>query len=138
MTKQTVIGSIPLEAAGRYSYGDGSIIQVKNGGYYGDVIANLYWEIMPVFVQGDVEVLLNRLDRSWVVTLINNNGVTKSPAVAEVSDGAHAPVTVSLVAGTPSAVNTWRSIHSVESAGNQTTVDVDSGDVVVIELKDPE
>ena len=41
------------------------------------LLAHLYTDATPVRVQGEVEYLVNRTDRGWVVTLINNKGVIK-------------------------------------------------------------
>ncbi len=43
---------------------------------------------VPVSVSADVELLLSRTDTGYVVGLVNNNGVTKEPTRAPVTDPA--------------------------------------------------
>jgi hypothetical protein len=41
------------------------------------LLAHLFSEATPVRVEGEVEYLVNRTNRGWIVTLINNKGVMK-------------------------------------------------------------
>ena len=46
------------------------------------LLAHLASEATPVRVKGDVEYLINRTARGWVVTLFNDNGVlTETPGL---------------------------------------------------------
>ncbi|HEX8747230.1 MAG TPA: hypothetical protein VF717_08515, partial [Pyrinomonadaceae bacterium] len=61
------------------------------------LFAHLFTDATPVRVRGDVEYLINRTERGWVVTLINNRGVYKpQQGLAQVDRRAVADVSISL------------------------------------------
>jgi hypothetical protein len=43
-------------------------------------LAHVFADSVPVKVTGDVEYLINRTANGWVVTLLNNNGVSQATA----------------------------------------------------------
>jgi len=51
---------------------------------FSHLIIHLARNVMPVWVEGDVEWLVNKNANGWVVTLINNHGVYKTPGRDEV------------------------------------------------------
>jgi hypothetical protein len=64
------------------------------------LLMHLFNEATPVNVRGDVEYLLNRTTRGWVVTLINNQGVYKpQQGLAQVDRRAVVDVSISLRRG---------------------------------------
>ncbi len=133
--QQNPIGNIATSRAYRYPYSTGSVIYLLDGSAYDELLANLYWEKMPIRVQGNVGVMLNRLERSWVVTLINNTGVSKRPTTAEVNDGG----SVSAIIGGLKPIGEaklWRGSEKPILSNGQLTVKVNSGDVTVVELMD--
>jgi hypothetical protein len=133
--QQNQVGGIATNRVYRYPYGAGAVVYVLDASAYSDLLGTLYWEKMPVLVQGNVGVMLNRLEHSWVVTLINNTGVTKRPTSAEVNDGGSVQAIVG--SRTPiGEVKLWRGAHKPSLAGGQVTVNVNSGDVTVLELLD--
>jgi len=69
--------------------GDGKVI------VYGDdysvsnitaIIAEIYGELVPLEITGDVQRIISMGENEIYVTLINNNGVSKEPSSAEVVD----------------------------------------------------
>jgi hypothetical protein len=96
-----------------------------------------------VNVEGDVEYLINRNSRGWVVTLFNDNGVFKpQQGLAEVDRSAVAKVKLSLRAGEITRATEWIS-------GQTLTVDprnaeipgsvsytIPAGGIAVIQLQD--
>ncbi len=61
------------------------------------MLAHVFADATPVKVSGDVEYLINRTANSWVVTLINNNGVFKpQQGLAQVDRRAYVNVSISL------------------------------------------
>jgi hypothetical protein len=61
------------------------------------MLAHLFADATPVTVRGDVEYLVNRNSRGWVVTLINNRGVYKpQQGLAQVNRGEYADVSLEL------------------------------------------
>jgi hypothetical protein len=96
-------------------------------------------QLLPVEVSGDVEYMINRLPTSWVVTLINNNGVTKTPRDAPVVDPAGArEVTVTYTGGVPAGFTSWLSDKTVAAAtgtsGRSVTMNLPPGELEVIEI----
>lgn len=90
---------------------------------------------MPITITGDIEFLLNKLLNSWVVTLINNKGVTKDPATEEVIDPSQrTSVTITPRNFTIKFVNVWRASGSLLWTNSSVTVDVEAGDIAVIEI----
>jgi hypothetical protein len=61
------------------------------------LLAHLFADATPVKVSGEVEYLINRNQRGWVVTLINNKGVLKpQQGLAQVDRSAIVEVSLSL------------------------------------------
>ncbi|MBD0373483.1 MAG: hypothetical protein ICV60_21800 [Pyrinomonadaceae bacterium] len=61
------------------------------------LLAHLFTDATPVEVRGDVEHLVNRTERGWLVTLINNQGVYKpQQGMARVDRRAVVEVSISL------------------------------------------
>lgn len=61
------------------------------------LFAHLFAAVSPVRVAGDVQHLINRTERGWVVTLINNNGVFKpQQGMAQVDRSATIEATLDL------------------------------------------
>ncbi|HEY0005520.1 MAG TPA: hypothetical protein VGB17_11975 [Pyrinomonadaceae bacterium] len=61
------------------------------------LLVHLFAEATPVEVRGEVEYLVNRTQRGWVLTLINNRGVYKpQQGLAQVNRGESVAVTLSL------------------------------------------
>jgi hypothetical protein len=75
----TPLGSEPGTA--RRQKGQGSVIVYHEGADPGPlrtVLDRLRGELVPLRVTGKVETLFNRLERGWIVTLVNNEGITKT------------------------------------------------------------
>jgi hypothetical protein len=59
------------------------------------MLAHVFADIVPVKVTGDVEYLINRTSNSWIVTMLNNNGVFKTQqGMAQVDRSAYVTVTI--------------------------------------------
>ena len=64
------------------------------------LLTHLFTEATPVSVRGDVEYLINRTERGWVITLINNQGVSKpQQGMAQVDRRAVVDVSIGLRRG---------------------------------------
>jgi hypothetical protein len=103
------------------------------------VLAHLAADVVPVKVSGDVQRLINRTDRGWVVTLINNRGVFKpQQGLAQVDRAAWADVTLALMGKGIAQAREWTSDATLEVAGTGSQslvkVRVGPGDVKIIEL----
>jgi hypothetical protein len=103
------------------------------------LLAHLASDVVPVAVTGDAQHLINRTDRGWVVTLINNNGVFKpQQGLAQVDRAASVEVEISLKGKGIAQAREWTSDQplAVAGTGNQSSVKirVPPGDVKIIEL----
>jgi hypothetical protein len=103
------------------------------------LLAHLASDATPVKVDGDVEYLINRNSRGWVVTLFNDNGVFKpQQGLAQVDRNAKVNVTISLRgAGISSAIE-WTADQTLmvkkTGAADGVTVDIAAGGIAVVEL----
>jgi hypothetical protein len=104
------------------------------------LLAHLAGDATPVHVDGDVEYLVNRTPRGWVVTVFNDNGVFKpQQGLAEVDRGASVNVTVSLRGATISNATEWTSDRTLviqKQAGRSdgVSVNIAAGGIAVVEL----
>jgi hypothetical protein len=104
------------------------------------VLAHLAAEATPVKVEGDVEYLINRNPRGWVVTLFNDNGVFKpQQGLAQVDRSASVTATISLRGASIASASEWTTNQSLTVAKKAGTPDVISvniaaGGVAVVEL----
>ncbi|HEX8422108.1 MAG TPA: hypothetical protein VF634_01790, partial [Pyrinomonadaceae bacterium] len=72
------------------------------------LFAHLFAEATPLDVRGDVQRLINRTERGWLVTLINNRGVLKpQQGLAQVDRRASVEVTLSLRGKTIRQASEW-------------------------------
>ncbi len=104
------------------------------------VLAHLTAESTPVKVEGDVEYLVNRNSRGWVVTIFNDNGVFKpQQGLAQVDRSAKVTATISLRGVSISSANEWttdRPLSITKKAGvsDVVSVDIAAGGIAVVEL----
>lgn len=104
------------------------------------LLAHLAADATPVKVDGDVEYLVNRNSRGWVVTLFNDNGVFKpQQGLAQVDRSATVTVTVSLRGTGIANAGEWTSnqplaVERRNGAADRVTVRVGAGGVAVVEL----
>ncbi|MET0622547.1 MAG: hypothetical protein ABW250_06180, partial [Pyrinomonadaceae bacterium] len=104
------------------------------------VLAHLLGDVTPVRVRGEVEYLVNRNSRGWVVTLINNRGVYKpQQGLAQVRRDESAEVTLEGVhAARFRNANEWTTGADLKVArGEQTDavrLTVPPGGVRIVEL----
>jgi hypothetical protein len=103
------------------------------------LLAHVFGAATPVKVRGDVEYVLNRTATSWVVTMLNNNGVMKpQQGMATVDRSAYVGVTISLNEQIQTATD-WTTDKSLEvkTQNGQSTLNVQlaPGGIAVVELK---
>jgi hypothetical protein len=103
------------------------------------LLAHLAADAVPVQIAGDVQRLVNRTERGWVVTLVNNRGVYKpQQGLAQVNRGESADVTIHLRGKGIAEAREWTSDQPLEVAGagaqSLVRVRVPPGDVKIIEL----
>jgi hypothetical protein len=103
------------------------------------LLAHLAADVVPVEVAGDVQHLVNRTERGWVVTLINNRGVYKpQQGMAQVDRAASVEVEISLKGKGIAEAREWTADAPLEVAGaggrSLVRLRVPPGDVKIVEL----
>lgn len=99
------------------------------------LLAHLAADATPVKVTGEVEYLVNRNARGWVVTLINNRGVYKpQQGLAQVNRSESAEVTLTGNGATFGRADEWTTNEGLKVSGGSVTLTVPPGGVRVVEL----
>jgi hypothetical protein len=103
------------------------------------LFAHLFAEATPLVVEGDVQRLINRTERGWLVTLINNHGVYKpQQGLAQVDRRASVEVTLALRGKTIREAREWTLDAPLEvgrgTNGSAVKIIVPPGDVKIVEL----
>jgi len=103
------------------------------------VLAHLLADATPVKVEGNVEYLVNRNARGWVVTLINNRGVYKpQQGLAQVNRAESENVWLELDASDITSANEWTTDAKLnvvcQTHSCRTLVEVPAGGVRIVEL----
>jgi hypothetical protein len=102
------------------------------------LLAHLASEATPVRVEGDVEYLINRNSRGWVVTLLNDNGVFKpQQGLAQVDRSASVSGKLSLRGQTIVAARDWitnRVVSVTNHGASVVNINIPAGGIAVVEL----
>ncbi len=104
------------------------------------LLVHLLANATPVRVDGDVEYLVNRNSRGWVVTLFNDNGVFKpQQGLAQVDRNATVKVKLSMRDGGVVSANEWTSDQSIpiqrtSGARDSLSITIPAGGIAVVEL----
>ena len=99
------------------------------------LLAHVFAEATPVSVAGDVEHLINRTERGWIVTLINNNGVFKpQQGMAQVDRSAVVNATISLRGQTIQSAQEWTNEQKLEVRDGKLSLTIAPGGIAVVEL----
>ena len=105
------------------------------------LLTHVFTGATPIEVSGDVEYLVNRNDKGWVVTLFNNNGVFKpQQGLAQVDRTAYVTAGISLRGAAVVRAEDWLSDRSLEvkkqsGKPDSVTVSIAPGGVAVVELQ---
>ncbi|HVF28887.1 MAG TPA: hypothetical protein VM943_11635 [Pyrinomonadaceae bacterium] len=102
-------------------------------------LTHLFAGASPVRVKGEVEHLINRTGRGWVVTLINNFGVNKpQQGMAQVDRAASVDVDLSLIGHGVERAQEWTTNETLDvtrgAKGESIKLRIPPGDVRVVEL----
>jgi hypothetical protein len=102
------------------------------------LLAHLTSNATPVKVEGDVEYLINRNSRGWVVTLFNNDGVFKpQQGLGQVDRKAIVNVKLSLRGESILKTTEWTSDQPLAIAsqnGQSVNLTIAAGGIAVVEL----
>jgi hypothetical protein len=104
------------------------------------MLAHVFADATPIRVNGDVEYLINRNTDSWIVTLINNNGVYKpQQGMAQVDRSAVVSATVSLPSQEIKAAVDWITEKNIgvksQNGTSVISVNIPAGGISILELK---
>ncbi len=100
------------------------------------LLEHVFTDATPVRVEGDVEYLINRSGDSWIVTLINNNGVLKQQqGMAQVDRTASVTAKVSLPGQSLTSAVDWINDKAVEVNKSSVSITLTPGAIAVIELR---
>jgi hypothetical protein len=123
------------------SYGDGKVIVYGTSDYdLTGLDSTLQEQIamyQPVNVEGSIQYMTNVKDNTIYVTLINNDGVTKTgDSAAKVDSKKASKVTVSYngVHNVASVTEVYE-CDALETMGNQATITVPAGEIRILEFK---
>jgi hypothetical protein len=104
------------------------------------LLAHLAADATPIRVEGDVEYLINRNARGWVVTLFNDNGVFKpQQGLAQVDRSANVNATIMLRGAAISNATEWTSDRTLmvkkrAGASDSVNLNIAAGGIAVVEL----
>jgi hypothetical protein len=106
------------------------------------MLAHVFADATPIKVRGDVEYLISRSNKGWIVTLFNNNGVTKpQQGLAQVDRSAYVTATISLRSSQTLKAYEWNSEKTLEvgnqNGENRVTLNIAPGGVSIVELSSP-
>ena len=114
------------------------------------MLAHVFADAAPLQIRGDVEYLINRTDRGWIITLLNNNGVLKpQQGLAQVDRSAAVTATINLRQGSGGArdrnlviesAQEWTRDRNLEvkkqaGAAETVTVEIAPGGIAIVELR---
>jgi len=99
------------------------------------LLAHLSAEATPVNVKGDVEYLVNRNARGWVVTLINNRGVYKpQQGLAQVNRTESVEVTLEGNGASFKRASEWTTNSELKVNSGVVNINIPPGGVRIVEL----
>jgi hypothetical protein len=99
------------------------------------LLTHIFADAVPLKVTGDVEYLINRTANSWVVTLLNNNGVFKpQQGMAQVDRSAYVNVTISLTGKQIQRATEWINDAVLKPNNGVVSLQIPPGGVVILEL----
>ena len=129
------LGELTSDQAVQYSIGAGFVVEIGDMTQWGPVLAAVTNATVPFTITGSAEYMFSQRGASWVVTLINDLGVTKDPLTEEVIDPTQAQIiTVTAKQGTVLNVIPWRGTPATQSQSNVFTVTVPAGDIGVYQF----
>ncbi|HZN05496.1 MAG TPA: DUF4350 domain-containing protein, partial [Pyrinomonadaceae bacterium] len=96
------------------------------------MLVHIFADITPVKVTGDVEYLINRTATSWIITLLNNNGVFKTQqGMAQVDRSAYVTATIAVPNAKIQSATDW----ITDRALNPQAIRIPPGGVAVVEIR---
>jgi len=140
---RSVLGLPPLTigAAGvqRIKRGSGAVVVYSSTveGMLANILGNVRSDLIPIRVSGTVESLFNRTKTGWLVTLVNNEGITKAYREApRIDPGATQTVTLKWTGrGKIDGASVWGVESDEPLSAKNVSVRIPPGEVRVVELR---
>ena len=99
------------------------------------LLTHIFADATPLKVTGDVEYLINRTANSWVVTLLNNNGVFKTQqGMAQVDRSAYVTATISLTGKQIQRATEWTNDAVIKPNNGVVSVQIPPGGLAIVEI----
>jgi hypothetical protein len=99
------------------------------------IISGLVEQYLPVRVSGEVEFLINRTSRGWIVGVVNNRGVTKeNMRPVQIDPSKKQTVRVGLRSGLITQACEWCLTERLPIQADGVAVEVPPGELRIIEL----
>ena len=99
------------------------------------IISGLVEQYLPVRVSGEVEFLVNRTSRGWIVGVVNNQGVTKeNMRPVQIDPSKKQTVRVGLRSGLITQACEWCLTERLPIQADSVAVEVPPGELRIIEL----
>ncbi|HJP90833.1 MAG TPA: hypothetical protein VJ875_02695 [Pyrinomonadaceae bacterium] len=99
------------------------------------MLAHVFADVAPVKVSGDIEYLINRTANSWIVTLLNNNGVYKpQEGMAQVDRNAYVTATITLPDQQIRGATDWTSDTALKVDRGLVSIQIPPGGLAIVEL----
>jgi hypothetical protein len=100
------------------------------------MLAHVFADAVPLKVTGEVEYLINRTRDSWVVTMLNNNGVFKTQqGMAQVDRSAYVNVTIALPGQSIKTANEWTTDTTLKPTNGAISLQIAPGSLAIVELQ---
>ena len=129
------LGTLTTSQAVQYKVGAGFVVVINDMTQWNHVLAIVSNATSPFTISGSAEFMFNQRGPSWVVTLINDLGVTKIPLTEEVTDPQMAQtITVQAKLGSISGVVPWRGATPTQTQSSGFVVSVAAGDIGVYQF----
>ena len=100
------------------------------------MLTHVFADAVPLKVTGDVEYLINRTSNSWVVTMLNNNGVFKTQqGMAQVDRRAYVNVTITLPSQSIKTATEWTTDTTLNPTKGAISLQIAPGSLAIVELQ---
>jgi hypothetical protein len=100
------------------------------------MLAHVFNDAVPLTVTGDVEYLVNRTANSWIVTMLNNNGVFKTQqGMAQVDRSAAVTATIGVPGKQIRNAVEWINDAPLMPENGVVKVQIQPGGVAIVELR---
>jgi len=114
----------------------GHVVRVGSPAHYPALVAELVKQVSPFIVEGAGFALSTKGPASWIVTLVNNHGLDKTPlAPPTVTEGPRTAAVRPAWGKSIASAKVLRSKHPVSAGADLVQVAIDPGEVAIIAVE---